>query len=74
MDAPHHRVLVWPWLRPLGQRFLLPSWLAITIGRWIFAWRALDEAELAHELTHVAQWRSYGILYMPRYLRPSWRA
>jgi hypothetical protein len=71
---PPHRVLVWPWLRPTGQRLLLPNWLAITIGRWIFAWRPLEPAELAHELEHVRQWQHYGVLFIPRYLRASWRA
>ena len=69
-----HRVVVWAWLRPLGQRLLMPSWLAITIGRWIFAWRPLNNAELAHELEHVRQWQHYGVLFIPRYLRASWRA
>lgn len=67
-------MLVWPWLRPVGQRLLLPSWLAITVGRWIFAWRPLNDAELAHELAHVRQWQRYGLLFIPRYLRASWRA
>ncbi len=68
------RVVVWAWLRPIGQRLLMPNWLAITIGRWIFAWRPLDAAELAHELEHVRQWQRYGLLFIPRYLRASWRA
>jgi hypothetical protein len=53
---------------------LLPNWLAITIGRWIFAWRNLNDAELVHELTHVRQWQRYGLTYIPRYVRASWRA
>ena len=36
----------------------LPDWLAITIGSRIFAWRALNDAELAHELAHVRQWHA----------------
>ena len=52
----------------------MPHWLAITIGRWVFAWRPLNEAELAHELTHVEQWQRFGLTYVPRYLRASWRA
>lgn len=56
------------------QRLVLPNWAAITIGRWIFAWRQLDSAELAHELKHVEQWHRYGLLFIPRYLRSSWRA
>ena len=47
-SAPPHRVIVVPWLRRPGHYLLLPHWLAITLGRWIFAWRELDEAELAH--------------------------
>jgi hypothetical protein len=53
------------------QRLVLPNWLAITIGRWIFAWRDLDVAELEHELTHVKQWSRYGLLFIPRYIRAS---
>lgn len=53
------------------QRFVLPNWLAITIGHWILAWRELDAAELAHELTHVKQWSRYRLSYIPRYLRAS---
>lgn len=50
------------------QRVVLPNWLAITIWRWIFAWRALDDAELAHELAHVRQWIDNGFLrYIVRY-------
>jgi hypothetical protein len=44
-----HRVVVLPWLRLLGP-FLIDNWLAITIGRTIFAWRALNDVELEHEL------------------------
>jgi hypothetical protein len=71
---PDHTVIVVPWLRRPGHYLILPNWLAITIGRWIFAWRPLDEAELAHELTHVRQWRRYGLRFIPRYLRASWTA
>ncbi len=71
---PDHRLIVLPWLRRPGRILLLPNWLAITVGRWIFAWRPLDEAELAHELTHVRQWQRYGLRFIPRYLRASWRA
>ena len=38
---------VWPWLRGPGRR-LLPDWLAITIGRHVFAWREMNERETAH--------------------------
>jgi hypothetical protein len=68
---PFHRCVVIPWLRALGQRFVLPTWLAITIGPVIFSWRALDEVELAHELEHVRQWRKYGLGYVPRYFAAS---
>jgi hypothetical protein len=68
-----HRIHVLPWLRRPG-RLLLPDWLAITIGRDIFAWRALAPAELRHELAHVAQWRRHGWWLAPRYLRESLRA
>jgi hypothetical protein len=54
-----HRLHVVPWLRRPG-RLLLPNWLAITIGRDIFAWRDLSAGELRHELVHVAQWRRHG--------------
>ena len=71
--APDPKVHVAPWLRPVGQR-LMPGWLAITIGRHTFSWRSLTVAELAHEACHVAQWRRYGVLFIPRYVRASWRA
>lgn len=57
-----HRLHVWPWTRALGGR-LLPDWLAISLGRHVIAWRDLSEAELAHELEHVRQWRQHGFLY-----------
>jgi uncharacterized heparinase superfamily protein len=72
--APRHRLIVVPWLRTLGHRLVLPSWLAITIGPVIFAWRSLSEAELAHELEHVRQWRRHGLAFVPCYLRESARA
>ena len=53
------------------QRFVLPNWTAITIGRRIFAWRALDDVELAHELKHVEQWRRHGIAFIVRYFAAS---
>jgi hypothetical protein len=52
----------------------MPNWLAITIWRWIFAWRKLDDAELAHELAHVRQWRANGVFFIPRYFVESRRA
>jgi hypothetical protein len=68
-----HRVHVWPWTRPLAGR-LLPSWLAISLGRHVIAWRDLDEAELAHELEHVRQWQAHGLAFPVAYLFASLRA
>ena len=67
-------VHVVPILRRPGQRFLLPNWLAITIGSHIFAWRALDPVELAHEQEHARQWMQHGLRYIPRYLLAGMRA
>lgn len=69
-----HRVHVVPRLRRIGRAMLIRDWLAITIGRDIWTWRALSDAELAHELEHVRQWQRYGPLFIPRYARASWRA
>ena len=69
--TPNYRCVVIPWLKPLGQRFIFPTWLAITIGPLIFSWRALDEVELAHEVQHVRQWRKHGPMYIVRYLAAS---
>lgn len=66
-------VHTWPWLRPLGRR-ILPNWLAITIGRHIFAWRTMTDEELAHELAHVEQWRRIGWRFAIAYLAESARA
>jgi hypothetical protein len=52
----------------IGAHLFMPNWLAITIWRWIFAWRPLDGPELAHELAHVRQWRANGLRFIPRYL------
>lgn len=71
---PAYRLIVLPFLRRIGGRLIMPGWLAITIGRWIFAWRPLDEAELAHELCHVRQWRANGVRFIPRYVAESRRA
>ena len=68
-----YRVHVIPFLRRPGL-LLLPDWLAITIGRHIFTWRAMNEVELAHEVEHVRQWRRHGVLFVPRYLLASLRA
>lgn len=73
MSAPPHRVVVVPWLRIL-ERVLIPRWLAITIGRTIFAWRPLTDVELEHELEHVRQWRRYGIAFPFVYLAAALRA
>jgi hypothetical protein len=62
-----HKVVILPWLKAPMQRFVLPNWTAITIGSRIFAWRELDEIELAHELAHVRQWRQNGLMFIPRY-------
>ncbi|MGZ3631727.1 MAG: hypothetical protein ACXWQ6_03930 [Candidatus Limnocylindrales bacterium] len=72
--AAVYRLHVIPWLRGLGSRLLVTNWLATTIGCDIWAWRPLDEAELAHELCHVDQWRRYGVRFVARYARASWRA
>ncbi len=57
-----------PGLRALGDRLLIRDWLAITIDRSIVSWRRLDGPELAHELTHVRQWRQHGpVGYVLRY-------
>lgn len=71
---PVHRVIVLPFLRGIGNRLVLPGWLAITIWRFIVAWRPLDEVELEHELAHVRQWNANGWAYIPRYLAESRRA
>ncbi len=64
-----YRVIIVPFMRHIGDRFILKNWLAITIARWIFAWRPLDDAELAHELCHVRQWHDLGFVgYITAYL------
>jgi hypothetical protein len=68
-----HRIVIVPWLRIPG-RLLLRDWLAVTVGRTIFAWRALTAAELEHELEHVRQWRRHGYLFPVAYLAESLRA
>ena len=65
-----HRLHVWPWTRRLGGRFL-PSWLAISLGRHVVAWRQLDEKELVHELEHVRQWQEHGWTFPLTYLAAS---
>ena len=68
-----YRVHVWPWLRNPGRR-VLPNWLAITLGRHVFAWRAMSEVETAHELTHVEQWQRHGWRFPIAYLAASLKA
>jgi len=68
-----HRVVVWPWLRRVGPLFMR-DWLAITIGSTIFAWRALNDVELEHELEHVRQWGRMGLRFPVAYLAASVRA
>jgi len=68
-----HRVVVWPWLRIIGP-LLLRDWLAITVGKTIFAWRALNDVELEHELEHVRQWGRMGVRFPISYLAESMRA
>ncbi|MGH2456053.1 MAG: hypothetical protein ACRDHD_07335 [Candidatus Limnocylindria bacterium] len=74
--AAGHRLHVVAWLRRPG-RLVLPDWVAITLGRHIWAWRDLSPRELAHELAHVAQWRRHGPAFAVVYLGASlasWRA
>jgi hypothetical protein len=71
--APRYRLHVQPALRLLG-RVLIPNWLAITLGRHVWAWRPLTEAELAHELAHVAQWARHGVAFPIVYALASLRA
>jgi hypothetical protein len=68
-----HRVHVVPWLRRPGS-VLLKEWLAITIGRDVFCWRALNAVELAHELAHVRQWRKHGAAFPLVYAGASLRS
>lgn len=67
-----HRLHVWPWLRRPGTA-VLSDWLAITIGSRIFAWRALSDAELEHELEHARQWARHGIAFPIAYVAESLR-
>ena len=69
MTTPDHCQHVWPWTKRPAQRFLLPNWEAITIGRHIISWRPLSEVDLAHEVKHVEQWRQHGVRFIVRYLR-----
>ena len=73
MTRPPHRVHLVPWLRRAG-RLLLPDWLAITIGRDIFAWREMNAAELRHELAHVQQWHRHGAVFPILYAGASLRS
>ncbi len=71
--GPDHRVHVWPWLRGLGST-VLKDWLAITLGRHIYAWRPMSPAELEHELEHVRQWAAYGWRFPMAYVAASLQA
>ena len=53
---------------------MLRDWLAITLGRHVFAWRPMSGAELAHELEHVRQWRRHGWRFPLLYAAESVRA
>ncbi len=66
VDATY-RLHVRPPLRRIGA-LLMRDWLAITIGKHIWAWRPLTDRELRHELAHVRQWRAAGMLFPLRYL------
>jgi hypothetical protein len=68
-----HRVVTLPWLRRIGG-LVLADWLAITVGRTVFAWRALTDDELEHELEHVRQWARMGWRFPIAYLAASLRA
>lgn len=68
---PTFRTHVWPWLKRPAQRFIMPTWSAITLGHHIFSWHPLDDYTLAHELCHVRQWQANGIRYIPRYFAAS---
>jgi hypothetical protein len=67
------RIHVWPWLRSPGRR-VLPDWLAITLGRHVFAWREMNERETAHELAHVRQWQALGWRFPIAYFAASLQA
>ncbi|MBA2275334.1 MAG: hypothetical protein H0W00_01365 [Chloroflexi bacterium] len=68
MDTPGHCLHIWPWIKRPAQRFLLPNWEAITIGRHIISWRILSAADLAHERKHVEQWQQHGLRFIVLYL------
>jgi hypothetical protein len=70
MSQVQHRVHALPWLQRAGGK-MLPNWLAITLGRDIFAWRDLSPAELRHELEHVRQWNRYKAAFPVLYLTAS---
>ncbi len=50
------------WLRRLGWRYS-----AITFGHVILCAGEIDDATLAHELVHVAQYDRLGIFFFPAY-------
>ena len=49
----------------------MTDWLAITIGRTVYAWRSLTDEELEHELEHVRQWGRMGWRFPIAYLAAS---
>ncbi|HEY7463329.1 MAG TPA: hypothetical protein VH987_02670 [Candidatus Limnocylindria bacterium] len=73
MSSIRHRIHVMPRLRRVGG-VVLPNWLAITLGRHIFAWRELSPVELRHELQHVRQWKKHGALFPLLYVGASARS
>jgi hypothetical protein len=70
--APH-RVHVVPVLQRPAER-IFRNWLAITLGRHIWAWRPLSPPELAHEVAHVRQWARHGWSFPLAYALASVRA
>lgn len=68
------RVLLVPsWVKRFMSLFL-KNWLAITLGRTIFAARHMSDRELEHELVHAAQWHAHGRTFLFRYIWASVRA
>lgn len=72
-ERPRVYLHIRPRLRPIGAA-LFPEWLAVTLGDHIWAWRPLTDRELAHEVSHVRQWRRHGAWFPLLYLRASLRA
>lgn len=58
-------------IRVWCANWLIPRWAGgVTIGRDIFIVKGLEynKRYLAHEITHVRQWRRYGPLFVLIYL------